>query len=264
MKSNKKIYESEKAVKDYETHNYLLGAEQKILTIIKEYKINGSMLDIGVGAGRTTSFFAKEFENYTGIDYSAPMIELCNNKFQQNNVSFIHADARKLDTYFEENSFDFVLFSFNGIDCLDYNDRLVVLQKIKQVLKPDGFFAFSTHNIYNFPLLFSIQWPRNPFKLLKELKRWRGVQKLNKPMNELLKLDYTPVIDGDMDFQAEYLYFKPEYQFVQLNDFHFQEIKMYTLKNGNEISSFKNIEKINDPWIYYLCKNKKLKIESYF
>jgi ubiquinone/menaquinone biosynthesis C-methylase UbiE len=254
VKNNRIIYESEKVVKNYEKHHFLFGAEKKTLSLIIEQKIRGSMLDVGVGAGRTTSFFAQHFDSYVGLDFSDPMIERCKEKFRQKNISFVHGDVRFLDKYFQKDTFDFVLFSFNGLDYVNYDDRLLSLGKIKTVLKPNGIFVFSSHNIYNIPRLFSFQWPRNPFKLFKEYKRWIGVQKVNKPMNELMTMDYSSIIDGDMDFQMECLYIKPEFQLMQLKEIGFTGIKMFSVKDGYEMPED---SKTDDAWVYYVAVNQK-------
>ena len=71
------------------------------------------MLDIGVGGGRTTLHFAPLVKEYVGIDYSQNMIKACQERFAQ--VSFQTADARSMGI-FKDSTFDFILFSYNGID----------------------------------------------------------------------------------------------------------------------------------------------------
>ena len=41
------------------------------------------MLDIGVGTGRTSRYFASNFNQYHGIDYSSAMIDFCRKKFKK-------------------------------------------------------------------------------------------------------------------------------------------------------------------------------------
>jgi len=50
---------------------------------------------------------------YIGVDYSAEMIAACCQKFPD--LVWQVADARNLEQ-FADNYFDFILFSFNGID----------------------------------------------------------------------------------------------------------------------------------------------------
>jgi hypothetical protein len=55
-------------------------------------------------------------------------------------------DARNLGV-FEESSFDFILFSFNGLDCVNHQDRKTILSSACRALKATGLFVFSTHNL---------------------------------------------------------------------------------------------------------------------
>lgn len=104
---------------------------------------NKKILDIGVGGGRTTIHLTKLTNDYIGIDYSEMMIKDCKKEFP--NIDFRVCDARDL-SIFSNDTFDFVLFSFGGIDHCSDNDRLLILREIHRILKPHGYFAFSTHN----------------------------------------------------------------------------------------------------------------------
>jgi len=255
MKNNSANYERPSVVSYYNQQLKLSPPEQTILKIIREIHPE-SMLDIGVGAGRTTALFAPLFKRYVGIDYSRAMIETAKQKFAAYpECNFLFCDARDM-SYFEDNSFDFVLFSFNGIDCVSFADRQKILSEIKRIGKEDSYFAFSTHNLYSVSVLFSFQLPRNPLKYLREFRRIKGVRKLNPSKGAILKNDYYSIVDGDIDFAAEYLYYKPERQILELTEHGFTDIRMFSLKNGSEIGELVNKESLKDPWLYFLCKNK--------
>src|SRR3954462_6564324 len=72
------------------------------------------------------------------------MVKHCRQRFLQ--YCFEHADARDL-SHFESGQFDFILFSFNGIDFVNHIDRLRILKEIARVLDPGGVYAFSSHNL---------------------------------------------------------------------------------------------------------------------
>ncbi|OFX17436.1 MAG: hypothetical protein A2033_07830 [Bacteroidetes bacterium GWA2_31_9] len=253
---NKLIYESKKVVKSYSKKNNLTPPEKSILEQMKKNNID-SMLDIGVGTGRTTSHFGKIASKYIGIDYSEKMIEICKEKFNYlSNFSFSTCDARNM-SIFSDNSFDFVLFSFNGIDCVSFEDRIFIIKEIKRVLKPNGYFSFSSHNIYNIPKLFSFQFPKNPLKYYAEFIRCQKVKKLNQSKNNLLNMNYAMIKDGDINFSTEYCYCKPEYLVSQLTSFNFINITPFYLKTGEIILSNQSFNLINDSWIYFLCQNNK-------
>jgi ubiquinone/menaquinone biosynthesis C-methylase UbiE len=131
---NKKAYESEDIVSYYDSLNFLYKPEETILDILSGHMREMRMLDIGVGAGRTTQHFASIAKEYVGIDYSENMIDICRKKYshQFKNVSFEVCDVKSMGI-FADNSFDLILFSFNSIDSLTHDDRLSALHEIKRV-----------------------------------------------------------------------------------------------------------------------------------
>lgn len=105
-----------------------------------------AFLDIGVGAGRTTLHFQPRVARYVGVDYSQEMLRALRVRFPmipQDDIAF--ADARSLP--YEDSTFDRALFSANGIDYVPRGDRARVFFEIRRVLKHDGSFLFSTHNV---------------------------------------------------------------------------------------------------------------------
>ena len=114
------MYESKDFVGHYISELELQPPEAEILQELRNELPNLKMLDIGVGAGRTTQHFAGLAKEYIGIDYSSTMIEACRKKFPQYRLEV--ADARNL-SIFDDAYFDFILFSFNGIDAVEHEDR---------------------------------------------------------------------------------------------------------------------------------------------
>jgi len=51
-----------------------------------------------------------------------------------------------------------------------------------------------------------------------------------------------------------YAYINPKYQIEQLEENGFKNIETYSIKDGKIIKDLNNIQ---DSWIYYLCKVKK-------
>ena len=106
--------------------------------------VRGSpVLDIGVGAGRTLSLLCLITSNYRAIDYSPALVERCSRAFPGRDVTV--GDARDLSR-FERDHFGLVLFSYNGLDSVCHEDRQVVLEEVASVLRPGGFFVYSTAN----------------------------------------------------------------------------------------------------------------------
>lgn len=118
-------------------------AEASILDSLAAEIRQASLLDIGVGAGRTTAFLPAACREYVGIDYSSAMLNVAIKQFPD--IDLRQQDARDLSD-FQDGSFDVVWFSYNGIDYVPHDDRLKILSEIRRVLKPGGLFVFSTHN----------------------------------------------------------------------------------------------------------------------
>lgn len=128
---------------EYARDSLPFPAEVEILARLKKELMEASVLDIGIGAGRTTNFLRTVCSGYIGIDYSVEMVELAKKKFPD--VKIHHMDARSLD-HFADKSFDMVWFSYNGMDYVSHDDRLQILAEVRRVLKHRGIFVFSSHN----------------------------------------------------------------------------------------------------------------------
>jgi SAM-dependent methyltransferase len=119
--------------------------EELILVSIASRVRNGTILDVGVGGGRTVPLMRLLSDAYTGVDYSPELVKACQLRYP--GVDIREADARRLDGFADE-TFDFVYFSFNGIDTLDRNGRRQFLDAVRRVLKPGGTLLFSTLNMH--------------------------------------------------------------------------------------------------------------------
>lgn len=125
----------------------LTPLEQRLIDAY--FKPAGSVLDIGCGTGRTTAPLAAAGHAVIGIDYSAEMITFARTKYPD--CDFRVMNACSLD--FVENHFDYVLFSFTGLDSIaPYAKRLECLREIHRVLKPGGIFIYSSHNALCLPV----------------------------------------------------------------------------------------------------------------
>ncbi|HVY57333.1 MAG TPA: class I SAM-dependent methyltransferase [Xanthobacteraceae bacterium] len=143
MSDNRLIYENPRVVAGYRrtTPKGLTYQEQFCLDLIPRSD-RGSVLDIGIGAGRTTAALADAFASYVGVDYSTSMVDAAKAQFPDRDLRVM--DARHLQF---ASPFDCVVFSFNGIDYVELEDRQRILEQIKSVLRPGGHFLYSTHNL---------------------------------------------------------------------------------------------------------------------
>ncbi|WP_439600202.1 class I SAM-dependent methyltransferase [Devosia sp.] len=145
MESNRAVYYRSRIVRKYaeEAAQGLTTPEEFCLELVPASS-RSSVLDIGIGGGRTTGAISAQFERYVGVDYSAAMIGAAKNIHPGRDLRVM--DARELK--FGDGEFDCVVFSFNGIDSVgSYEDRHKIFKEIARVMKSGGYFIYSTKNI---------------------------------------------------------------------------------------------------------------------
>jgi len=195
LKHNHGRHESPYVVELFRRYNRtgLQEAEQLVLGELATKLPGMNMLDVGVGAGRTTHHFAHLTRCYVGTDYSSRMLGVANGssqRFIQN--SFVVCDARVLPL--REAFFDFILFSYNGIDYMAHEDRLKALTEITRVGRRGCIFLFSAHNLYSIDSLFTAKPTLDPLKLLNEIGRTIILRVLY-DVRELKKCKHVTICD---------------------------------------------------------------------
>jgi ubiquinone/menaquinone biosynthesis C-methylase UbiE len=141
--TNLQTYDAPEVAAHYATLDYLTPCER---VLFETYIPKGSaVLDIGVGGGRTTPYLANRASRYVAVDYAPAMVKACEAKFP--GLEFRVADAANLSV-FPDASFDVVVFAFNGIDyVLPEQSRRSCFGHVHRVLKANGVFIFSSHNV---------------------------------------------------------------------------------------------------------------------
>ncbi len=254
---NQATYAAPAIVNHYAQLNMLQPAEQAILDLLKQQGTKLKMLDIGVGGGRTTQHFSAITSEYIGIDYSDAMISACKARFKNStqNISFEVYDARNL-SQFAENSFDFVLFSFNGIDYTSHKERLTILEEISRVGKSGGYFFFSSHNLQGIEQQFDLgkQLSFNPLKAYVNLIMTALLYLFNRSVSttQIKASDYLILRDESHNFRLQTYYIRPKEQIHQLKD-GFKDFRVYSWKQEVEIEGDKELSSNCDSWLYYLC-----------
>lgn len=148
MDGNLEVYDE--VITDFQ-NLYLFPAEVVVLDRFRDQWGQFDVLDLGVGVGRTAWVFSQNTQSYEAIDYAPKRIDQCHRLFAEApDRRFSVGDARDLSRYADE-TFDFVLFSYNGIDYIDPEGREAAMAEIKRVLKPGGWFFFSSHSLDVFP-----------------------------------------------------------------------------------------------------------------
>ena len=253
---NLALYRSPDVVRHWSTNRDLQPAEAKILERIGHWLAGRTMLDVGVGNGRTTWHFAPLVASYVGVDYSAPMVSDCVRRVggEFANASYRPADVRDL-RMFEDHSFDFVLFSFNGLDCVDHVGRMTALKEVRRVCRPDGMFVFSSHNLSALGNLFRLR----PDERATAMRRVRGIanqlllRMLNQPLRRLQDAPYALVRETYFGYRSEVYYVRPAEQLAQLTHTGFDVLDAYGALSGEKID-LSAIDRAHDSWIYYLAQ----------
>ncbi|CAA9494667.1 MAG: hypothetical protein AVDCRST_MAG67-1597 [uncultured Solirubrobacteraceae bacterium] len=149
IETSQALFMRDEVVAEYATFDFLLEPERVILRRLDELSAM-RVLDLGVGGGRTTSQLLGRVGRYVGVDMSPLMVQACRERFADrlgSDVRFAVCDARDLSA-FADDSFDLVLFTFNGIDSVVRDDdRRRVLHEVRRVCAPGATFAFSSDNL---------------------------------------------------------------------------------------------------------------------
>ncbi|HYS65984.1 MAG TPA: class I SAM-dependent methyltransferase [Paraburkholderia sp.] len=101
------------------------------------------LLDIGIGTGRTIPLMTAISTDYTGIDYTPKLLEMAKSAYPERDLR--QMDARDMSEL-PSGHFGLAGFSWNGIDCVDYGDRVKILEEMYRVVRPGGYLLFSSHN----------------------------------------------------------------------------------------------------------------------
>jgi SAM-dependent methyltransferase len=156
---NLKTYSDPAVVAAYAKREKLWPCEEVLFQ--RWIRPGATVLDLGVGGGRTAGPLSKIASCYIGLDYSQCMVEACRARYPQ--LEFHLGDATDLSR-FEDRHFDAVVFSANGIDCIRTDEgRAECLREVARVLKPGGVFVVSSHNAQSIGV-----WP--------QLKTAHGIQ----------------------------------------------------------------------------------------
>lgn len=247
--ANRNVYGSASAAKAYARVGQLQRAESVIFERIAPSIRNQRFLDMGVGGGRTTAYLRQLTNHYIGIDYSPAMVQAAR---QKTGVSSIYCcDAQDMRR-FEDQAFDFIFFSFNGLDYMTHPGRLQALREIYRVLATGGSFLFSSHNRSGDAARppwnqrnreLSLHFAKTCLSTLAALPRhWRMRRQ------EIHEDEYTILNDPALGYSLMTYYIELPAQLAQLSRIGFAEAEAF------DTHGRPTVEDHESPWIHYLAR----------
>jgi SAM-dependent methyltransferase len=141
---NRATWSSKASVRHYASESsWTDPGEQAAVEWVRAHCTNEPILDIGIGAGRTIPLMTSISSDYLGVDYTAVLLQRALERFPQADLRLM--DARDMSSL-PSNHFSLVMFSYNGIDSVEYEDRVRILGEMERVVRPGGYLLFSSHN----------------------------------------------------------------------------------------------------------------------
>lgn len=146
-------------VDNYAAYTTEIGLWESEKAVFQKYLMpSDNILDLGCGTGRTTfALFKMGYEKIIGVDLCNEMILAAKalNKHFETQIPFETGNA--CDLQYESESFDAVIFSFNGIMSIPSSEnRAKAFSEIARVVKDRGTFIFTTHDRDAAPEFFSV------------------------------------------------------------------------------------------------------------
>ncbi len=142
--TNLAVYRDRTVAQAYDRDGWIGPGESELVRRLASETRGTPLLDIGVGAGRTTSLLALLADDYIGVDYSPEMIDLARRRYPWADLRV--GDARSLSD-FDDGQFGAVVFTYNGLDGIAHEDRAGAFAEMRRVLRPGGWLLYSTLNM---------------------------------------------------------------------------------------------------------------------
>jgi SAM-dependent methyltransferase len=161
---NAEMYEDDSVVEFYRSESW---STPELLSLCRSKQAieSGCVLDIGIGAGRTTRVLHGMAKGYVGIDISAKMVAAARKRFP--GVDIRQLNLREIHLL-SERTFSFVFAPYAVIDVLPHDQRQTLLSAVRNLLSPTGAFVFSTHNLnYRHAHAVPALDPRHPWQTMR-------------------------------------------------------------------------------------------------
>jgi SAM-dependent methyltransferase len=248
---SERAYFSTEAVDSYRRYD-LTRTEATVLLKYQPFFAGKDVLDIGIGAGRTTVYLAPLAKSYVGVDFSQPLIEFVNRTMPRARAQL--GDMRDLSAFASE-TFDFVMGSFNVIDYVIHEDRIKTLSEVNRVLRPGGLFVFSSHNrsYEQAGCGPKLEFSKDPTRQLRMAFRWcrRLANHARVKRHRVFNAEYAILNDVAYDFSLLHYHIDHTSQRRQLEQNNFTVLEVYDIA-GNSIGPASADTK--SPYLMYVVK----------
>jgi len=215
---------------------------------------NRDVLDIGVGAGRTTLYLAQLSRSYLGIDYSPVMIECFKKRFPD--VPVRRADMRDL-SFLSSETIDFALASANVFDAVSHEHRLLVLHELFRVMRSEGVLLFSSHNRSYEAALSGprLRKSRSPCTQALYLLQYFRSQFNHMRTGKMRRFEQTYALLDDIghDYRLLHYYIDRAAQAAQLAQCGFELLDVYS-SSGCRLSG--SDQAAESPYLHYVARKR--------
>lgn len=252
---NMRVYHAPGIEHAYSRSDELEAGEVAALLKYQPAVSNRDVLDVGVGAGRTTPYLMQLAKSYVAIDYSPIMVECFKHKFQD--VPIRCEDMRNL-SFLAAESIDFALASCNVLDAVSHEHRLIVLRQLHRVLRPQGIILFSSHNRSFLPALRGPQLrrslsPCNQARYVVQFVR-QHINHFSTGKLRRFERDYALLDDIGHDYRLLHYYIDRASQHRQLAQCGFETLAVYT--NSGRLAADGD-QAADSPILYYVAAKAK-------
>lgn len=126
---------------------------QLVIDCVEEYNVSGKkILDLGCGTGTITHQLALEGYELTGVDLSAHMLAIAQQKTGTLPVHYFQQDMTDLEL---NQAFDLVLIFCDALNYLDSKEKILkTFTKVYHHLNDNGMLIFDVHSPYKMTQLF--------------------------------------------------------------------------------------------------------------
>ena len=122
-----------------------------VISLLTEKGIEeGLLLDLGCGTGNITQRLAKSGYDMIGVDNSAEMLEIAQEKNieEESQILYLLQDMREFELYGTVRAVISICDSMNYI--IEYEDLTEVFRLVNNYLDPEGYFIFDMNTLYKY------------------------------------------------------------------------------------------------------------------